>query len=364
MTHSDFTRNTIEAAIRLGLLLLIVTWCLTIIEPFLLVTIWGVVIAVAVFPAFNRLKAVLSGNNKLAATLYTLIMLALLITPTVMISNSLIDTSNKLTQQYEEGDLVIPAPRERVKDWPLIGEQAYSVWRDASENLESVLKKYRAEIKKVSKTIVGIATSAGGTIVQFIISIIISGVFLAYAEPSYNMTVKIMSRLTSPDSGGNYVDLAKQTIRSVAVGVLGIALIQAILSAVGMAFMDVPGWGLWTLLVLIVAVAQLPPILILGFVCAYVFSVAETTPAVIFLIYCIVVSSSDMVLKPLFLGRGMDIPMPVILFGAIGGMITSGILGLFVGAIVLALTYKLFMTWLEAGNEVGSGQSAVGSQGE
>lgn len=363
MTHSDFTRNTIEAAIRLGLLLLIVAWCFTIVKPFLMVTVWGVVIAVAVYPAFDRLRAALSGNNKLAATLYTLVTLALLITPTVMISNSLIDTSNDLTQKYEEGSLAIPPPKESVKDWPLVGEQVYTVWQDASQNLETTLDKYRPEIKKVSRAIVGLATSAGGTIVQFVFSIIISGVFLAYAKPSYNMTVKIMSRLTSRDSGQNYVDLAKQTIRSVAVGVLGIALIQATLSAIGMAYMDVPGWGLWTLLVLVLAVAQLPPIIILGFVCAYVFSVADTTPAVVFLVYCIVVSSSDMVLKPLFLGRGMDIPMPVILFGAIGGMITSGVIGLFVGAIVLALAYKLFMAWLE-NSEVDSLQPAVDSNAE
>ncbi|HEB81991.1 MAG TPA: AI-2E family transporter, partial [Gammaproteobacteria bacterium] len=217
MTNSEFTRNTIEAAIRLGLLLLIVTWCFTIIKPFIMVTVWGVIIAVAVYPAFNWLKTALSGNDKLAATLYTLITLAVLITPTVMISDSLIDTSNNLTQRYEEGSLTIPPPKDSVRDWPLIGEQVYSVWHDASANLETTLKQYKTEVKKVSKTIVGLATSAGSTIVQFVVSIIISGVFLAYAKPSYDMTVKIMSRLTSPDSGRNYVDLAGQTIHSVAV---------------------------------------------------------------------------------------------------------------------------------------------------
>lgn len=349
MHPTDFTRNTIEAAIRLGLLLLIISWCFTIVQPFLMVTLWGVVIAVAVYPLYDRLRALLGGNGKLAAMLYTLLALVILITPTVMISDSFIETSNTLKHKYEAGELRIPPPKASVKDWPLVGESAYGLWQDASDNLESVLKKYREQVKKLSRAIFGLAASAGGTIVQFVFSIIISGVFLAWASPSYRMTVRVMTRLTGAESGPGYVDLAKQTIRSVAVGVLGIALIQALLAAIGMAVMAVPGWGLWTLLVLVVAIAQLPPILVLGFVSAYVFSVAETTPAVIFLIYCILVSSSDMVLKPLFLGRGMDIPMPVILFGAIGGMIAHGILGLFVGAIVLALTYKLFIAWLESG---------------
>ncbi|MDT8283586.1 MAG: AI-2E family transporter, partial [Gammaproteobacteria bacterium] len=175
---------------------------------------------------------------------------------------------------------------------------------------------------------------------------------------AYNVAVKFFSRVTHEGSGKIYVDLAKATIRSVAQGVLGVAAIQAVLSALGMMVMSVPGWGLWSLLVLVVAIAQLPPILVLGFVSAYVFSVAETTPAVIFLIYCLIVSSSDGLLKPLFLGRGMSTPMLVILLGAIGGMLMSGIIGLFVGAIILALCYELFMEWLDK-TEVNSEPQAV-----
>jgi len=160
------------------------------------------------------------------------------------------------------------------------------------------------------------------------------------------VTIKIFTRLTNNELGKDYADLSKLTIRSVAQGVLGVAMIQATLSALGMMVMDVPAWGLWTLLVLVLAIAQLPPIVVLGFVSAYVFSVAETTPAVIFLVYCLIISSSDAFLKPLFLGRGMQTPMLVILLGAIGGMLMSGIIGLFVGAIVLALGYELFMKWL------------------
>jgi len=110
-----------------------------------------------------------------------------------------------------------------------------------------------------------------------------------------------------------------------------------------MAVMDVPGWGLWTLLILVLAIAQLPPLLVLGFVIVYVFSAADTTPAVIFMVYALIISASDGFLKPLFLGRGMETPMLVILLGAIGGMILHGIIGLFVGAVALALGYELFM---------------------
>jgi len=139
-------------------------------------------------------------------------------------------------------------------------------------------------------------------------------------------------------------------------------MIQAVFSALGMMVMDVPAWGLWTVVILVLAIAQLPPILVLGFVCAYVFSVAETTPAVIFLIYSIIVSSSDGFLKPLFLGRGMSTPMLVILLGAIGGMMMSGIIGLFVGAIILALGYELFLKWLNEGEKTSDTASDTTNQ--
>lgn len=347
MNNSEFTENAIEAAVRLGLLLLLAAWCFKIIMPFIVPVVWGVIIAVAIFPLFLKLKSALGDKNKLAAIVYTLLALALLITPTVMISNSVIDSSAIITERYESGTLEIPPPNDRVKEWPLIGEKMHTVWLQASDNLETTLNKYESEIRKVGKTLVSSAAGAAVTILQFVLSIIISGILVANASGAYDVTIKVFKRLTSDESGRSYADLSKATIRSVAQGVLGVAVIQAVLSALGMMVMGVPAWGLWTLAVLVVAIAQIPPIVILGFVSAYVFSVAETTPAVIFLIYCIIVSSSDGFLKPLFLGRGMSTPMLVILLGAIGGMMMSGIIGLFVGAIVLALGYELFMAWLD-----------------
>ena len=346
MNNSEFTQNTIEAAVRLGLLLLLATWCFKIIAPFIVPVMWGVIIAVAIYPLFIKLKSVMGNRNKLAATVYTLIMLTSLITPTVMISNSVIDSSSIISERYEAGTLEIPPPNDSVKEWPLIGEKTHAVWLQASLSLEDTLKTYEAETKKVGKAIVSGAAGAAGTILQFVLSIIISGILVANASGAYDVTIKIFKRLTNEDAGKTYADLSKATIRSVAQGVLGVAIIQAVLSALGMMVMDVPAWGLWTLMVLVMAIAQLPPIFVLGFVSAYVFSVAETTPAVIFLVYCLIVSGSDGFLKPLFLGRGMSTPMLVILLGAIGGMMMSGIIGLFVGAIVLALGYELFMAWL------------------
>jgi predicted PurR-regulated permease PerM len=346
MNNRDFTKYSIEAAIRLGLLLLLAYLCFLIIKPFVVALLWAVIIAVAVFPLFNRLKASLGDRNKLAATVYTLVALAILITPTVLVSNSIVDTSSIVAEHYAAGTLEIPPPPEAVKTWPLIGENLYSIWAQSSENLGKLMERYKPEIAEAGKALIGAAASIGGDILQFVLSIIISGILVANAAGAYKITSQIFSRLIDAEHGQDYVNLTRDTIRSVAQGVLGVAAIQAVLSALGMFVMDVPAWGLWSALILVLAIAQLPPIVVLGFVVAYVFSVADITPAVIFAIYSLIVSGSDGFLKPMFLGRGMNTPMLVILLGAIGGMIMAGIIGLFVGAIILALGYELFIKWL------------------
>jgi predicted PurR-regulated permease PerM len=356
--NTDFTQNTIEAAIRLGLLMLLAAWCFMIVYPFIGPVMWGVIIAVAIYPLFLRLKSALGERNKLAAVVYTLLALAFLITPAVMISNSVIESSQAISERYEQGQLQIPPPEDSVIEWPLVGEKLHAFWSQASTNLQGTIEKYEPQLKQAGEKIIAIAAGAGGGILQFVISIIISGILVANAPGAYNITLKTFSRLTNDKQGEMFTRLSRDTIRSIAQGVIGIAIIQALLSAVGMYVMDVPAWGLWTLMILVLAVAQLPPLLVLGFVIAYVWSVAETTPAVIFTVYALIVSGSDSFLKPLLLGRGLKTPMLVILLGAIGGMLMSGIIGLFIGAVILALGYELFMEWLDREGATAEEQTA------
>ena len=350
------TLITIEVAIRLGLLLLLATWCFLIVTPFILPVMWGMIIAVAIFPLFTKLKSVLGGRNKLATILYTLIALAFLMVPAVMIADSVIDTAHILADKHEQGELTVSPPDDSVKEWPIVGEKLYEVWGQASSNLDATIEKYRPELRAISEKLIATAASASATVLVFVISIVISGVFVANAAGAYNFTVRLFSRLINQQQGVVYTNLSRDTIRSIAQGVLGIAVIQATLSGIGMYIMDVPAWGLWTLFILGLAIMQLPPLLVLGFVIVYVISVAETTPAVIFTVYAMIISFSDTFLKPLLLGRGVSTPMLVVLLGAIGGMVVDGVIGLFVGAVVLALGYELFMAWLSA-DETQSGDA-------
>ncbi len=258
----------------------------------------------------------------------------------------MIESSKTLAADIDAGTLTVPPPSDTVKDWPLVGEKLHGAWSLASTNLDAALNKFKPQVTAASKWLLSAAAGVGGGVLMFIVSIIIAGAFLVYGNSGSKAMETIAGRVMGKKGGKDFVDLAGATIRSVAQGVLGVALIQSILAGIGLMVMGVPYAGVWAGLVLLLAIVQLPPLLILAPIVVYEFSVAETVPAVIFMIYSLIVSSSDAFLKPLFLGRGMDIPMLVILLGAIGGMVLSGIIGLFVGAVVLAVGYTLFTVWL------------------
>jgi len=344
-TTDSAVTQAIEIAIRLGLIFLVVAWCLTLLMPFVSVIVWGAIIAVALYTPFLSLTKKLGGNQKLAATLLSLGGIAIVLIPVIFLSASLVESATMLGTHIVDGTATVPAPSESVRSWPLVGEKVYGLWQQASANLVGFAQKYPEQIQQIGVKLLGLAAGVGSGVLQFIVSVLIAGAFLSSADTLARSLHRFFTRLVG-ERGEQVVNLSTGTIRSVAVGVLGIAVIQGLFAGIGMMIADVPAAGLIAFVVLVFAIAQLPPILVLAPVIFYVFSVSSTTMAVFFLIWSVVVSVSDMVLKPLLLGRGVDVPMLVILLGAIGGMIASGIVGLFVGAVILTLGYKLFQAWV------------------
>jgi predicted PurR-regulated permease PerM len=340
-----FVTRALEATIHIGLVVLLIYWCFKIGQPFLQIIVWGIIIAVAIHPGYTRLKSALGGGGRLAAALITLVALIVLLVPSYMLSGSLINTAQEYSAQLDAGALSVPPPSESVRSWPVIGETLYKFWSLASNNLEAALSKITPQLKKFGIPLLSAAAAAGVGILKFAVSILIAGVLLANDAGGGQAARAIATRLAG-ERGTEAVELAAATVRSVTLGILGVALIQTLLASLGFLLVGVPGAGLWALLVLILAVVQLPTILILGPIIVYVFSTSSTVTAVVFAIWSILVGISDAFLKPLLMGRGVDVPMLVIFIGAIGGFMTSGIIGLFVGAIIFALGYKLFLLWL------------------
>jgi len=341
-----FEKNAVEAAIKIAILITMVVATLRIIQPFIMPVLWGIIIAVAVEPLIGKIALRLGGRRKLAATLFSLVVIAALIIPSFMLVSSSIDTVQSISASMEDGSLVVPPPPDGVKDWPIIGSSLHKSWSQASTNLGVTLKKFTPQLKAAVGPLIAKVGGGVKAVFMFIISVAIAGALLATAERGTSVLAKIVTRF-SGDKGPGIITLGTATIRGVMQGVIGVAVIQAVLSALGMLIVGVPAAGLWAILVMILAIIQLPPILVLGPIAAWVFSFAETTPAVLFLVWAIVVSGGDSFLKPILMGRGVDAPMLVILIGALGGMMLSGIIGLFVGAVVVAITYTLFIAWIE-----------------
>ena len=342
----NFLANAMASFIQIAAVALLVTWCYSIVRPFVGVVAWGVIISIALYPVHLSLADRLGGKPRISATVLVLIGLAIIIVPTWLLAESTIDGLKFVSGELADGSVHIPPPNDSVAGWPVIGERVHAVWAAAAENLAETLNRFEPQLRGLSESAVGFAGGVVAGVFQFIFAVIIGGVLLMSAEGGYQVSRNVANGLVGTEKGGTLANLSSLTIRSVVKGVLGVAVIQTILAAIGLVVIGVPAAGLFAGAVLVLAIVQLPPWLVLLPIAVWYYSVAETVPATVFLVYALIVSLSDAVLKPMLLGRGLETPMLVILIGAIGGAITQGIVGLFVGAVVLALGYELFTAWL------------------
>ena len=344
--NRELMHKATEVSIRLFLIAGLGYWCFLIFQPFLMPVLWGIILAVALGPLFARLRSLLGGRGKLAGALFVFVGLGALIVPVFLLSESFLDGVRWLQVQMQKDAVHVPPPPAGVADWPLIGERTHAMWSEASESLEAVLMEFGPQLKVAGGWLVSSLTGLGLGVLMTMLAIVLAGVMLVNSEGGGRTARSIGARLGG-EQGSATVDFAVQTIRSVAAGVVGVAAVQSLLAAVGLFLAGVPAAGLWAVLVLVLAVAQLPPLLIMGPAIVYVMATSDSTVAIVlFSIWALLVSISDSFLKPMFLGRGMEIPMPVILIGAIGGMMLSGIIGLFVGAVVFAIGYRMFAIWI------------------
>jgi predicted PurR-regulated permease PerM len=339
-------RSVLETGLHLAVVGLLLVYCFQVVRPFIQLFAWGGILAIALHPLFVRLQNLLGGKAGVAAACLVGLLLLILTAPSILITASLVESASELTEQLRSGTSPIPPPPASLVEWPLIGEKLHSLWSTASQDLEVALQQAGPLVKAAVGTLLSVGASAGMAIAVFALSIVIAGVMLSYGEAVAGAFYKIASRLFG-DRGDELVDLSRDAVASVTCGILAVAVIQATLSGIALVLAGVPGAGLWALLVLLMAVVQIPPVLLLGPIVAYVFATESTGVAVIFAIWTVPVAFSDNVLKPLLLGRGAKVPMLVIFVGAIGGFILEGIIGLFVGAVALSVLYTLLKAWLD-----------------
>lgn len=342
----QYKRRAVESALRISFIALIFVMSFWILKPFLAPVLWGIVFAVGIYPIHTRFAKLLGGKEKLSAILISVIGVLIIVVPIVVFTSSTVESVTSIVNSVKDSTLSVPKPDASVADWPLVGKSIYEVWSMAASNISSVIEKFGPQLKAAVPAATSMIGSLFGSIFVFIIAIIIAGALLLVAGPGKIAADKIFKVFVG-EKAESFSDLSAATIRSVVQGVVGIAVIQTLFLSLGLYLIDMPGAGILAIIILIVAVMQLPPTLVMLPIIIYVFSYADSTPAIIFAVWSVFWSLADSFLKPIFLGKGIDIPMLVILLGSIGGMIVGGPVGLFLGSVILALAYKIFTAMLE-----------------
>lgn len=337
----------IDVAIRLGFLGLFAALSLRMVAPFILPLLWAIILTVALYPLFTWLTERLGGRATLAALLITLVGLAVTLGPIMVLLGSLVSSIQTLATTLSEGNLDIPFPPPGLRELPLIGDELHEVWSQAASNLGGLIKEHAQTVRLAGGTVLNSAASLTVSALMFVLSVIVSG-FLFKPGPTLAKAAGRFVHRVIGARGDEFVALAGATVRSVSRGVIGVALIQALLIGVGLIVAGVPAAGVLCFIALILAIVQIGPGLVVLPAIIWMWTSADTLEALLFTLYMVPVMLVDNVLKPIFLSRGLPIPMLVILIGVIGGTLAYGLIGLFLGPVILAVFYKLVVAWVQA----------------
>jgi predicted PurR-regulated permease PerM len=345
-SRDQLTVPLIEVSIRLGALGLLLYLSLVLVQPFISIVIWSVVLTVALYPAYEWMVLGLRGRRRLAAVLITILSLLIVIGPATWLALGLIESLRMISERLDFSTLTIPPPSKSLKEWPLIGDAIYQFWNLASTNFGAALAKILPQLKPLGSGLLRAGADTGIGIIKFLAAIIIAG-FLFVPAPSLVDVIKRLAIRLNSTRGEEFVIQAGATIRAVSRGVIGISVLQALLAGVGLMVAGIPQASLITFAVLICGIIQIGPSIILIPVIVWSWTVLETTSALLFTAYMIPVNLIDNFLRPIIMGRGLKTPMLVILIGVIGGTLAYGITGLFLGPIVLAVIWELLAAWIQ-----------------
>ncbi len=345
MDINKSSQELINIILRVIMLFFILAACFVLLKPFGSIILWGIILSLAAYPLFKKLENKLGGRKKLAVFIIIGIGLLIIIIPSGLFLDSAIGEATKLKENFNGENFQIPLPNAKIADWPLIGDKVYELWTDASQNLEGLLKRHSKIIIEAGNFFLKQAIGIGSSIGQFFIATIVAGIILLL--PGVEELSKTFIKKIAGDKGEEIVELIKVTVINVLKGIFGMAIIQATLLGIGLLLAGVPHAGLWTLLVFIFSVLQIPALIIVIPSVLYLFSEMTVVPAILWSIYLLLAGASDNILKPILLGKGAPVPMLVIFLGVLGGFITFGFVGLFTGAILLSIGYKLFISWLQ-----------------
>lgn len=330
--------------VRLGIIGLFAYWTMTLIAPFALIVIWSAILAVALFPMFAALSRLIGNRPVIAAIVVVVGCLVLIIAPLALVAVNFADAVQALIGRLRTGEFTLPAAPDAIKDWPVVGERLHEIWNRIAGDLASTIMKFQAPIREVMGVVVTKLASIGGGVLSFVVSIMLSGVFLTQST-RLAAAIQVLASRVAGEKGVGFARLAGTTVRNVSRGVIGVAFLQTLLCGLCFAFFDVPARGALTFVVFMLCVMQLGPALVLLPLVIWAWFAWPFASALAFTCLAVPISIVDNILKPILMARGLSTPMAVILIGVIGGTLSHGLLGLFLGPVVLSVFYELLRAW-------------------
>ena len=343
----DLARTTL-GVLFMGALILAALWIL---RPFIAATIWATMIVVATWPVLLWFEGRLWRKRSLAVLVMTLLMLVLFVAPLMLAIGTIVDHSEQIIAQAKALSVMqVPHSPEWVGRLPFIGDKAVQAWEQAYElGTGGLIARLAPYADDIAKWFVSQAGSVGFVFLQFLLTVVISALMYAGGEPAARAVHRFGQRLAGA-YGESAVTLAGQAIRGVALGVGVTAVVQAGLGGIGLAIAGVPFAGPLTAVMLLFCIAQLGPSLVLFPAVAWVYWTGDTGWGTFLLVWSLVVGTMDNFLRPALIKRGADLPLLLIFAGVIGGLFAFGLVGIFVGPVLLAVAYTLLDAWVGDGS--------------
>ena len=347
LARGDLTR-TVLAVLLIFALIAASLWVL---RPFLLALVWATMIVVATWTLMLKVQAALR-RRSLAVLVMSGAMLIIFIVPLVLAIQAVVQNADTIAETARSlANREIPLPPEWVSKIPLVGSQVADYWREVTEGgKEGLANRLAPYAGDAAKWLAGQFGDIGVLIFHFLLTVAIAAILYAQGETAAAGLIQFGRRLAG-ERGERVVRLAGQAIRSVALGVVVTALVQTVLAGLGLAIARVPYAALLTAVVLFLCIAQIGPLLVLAPAVIWLFWIDATGRGTVLLIWTLVVGPIDNFLRPILIRRGADLPMLLIFAGVIGGLISFGIIGLFVGPVMLAVTYTLLREWMNEQDE-------------
>ena len=339
--------RTLLGVIFLGALIVASFWIL---RPFLAATIWATMIVVATWPVMLWFQARLWRRRALAVAAMTLVLLLVFVVPLTLAIGTIVLNADEIVAGLKFiASFRMPTPPDWVANLPFVGTKVVLAWEQAAASgIEGLLAGLMPYAGSVTKWFIAEAGNVGFLFVQFLLTLVLAALMYARGEAAA-VAVGRFGRRLAGERGEDAVRLAGQAIRSVALGVVVTAVVQSMLGGIGLAIAGVPFAGLLTALMLFLCIAQIGPSPALVPAVIWLYWSGETAWGTILLVWSLIVVTMDGFLRPMLIKRGADLPLLLIFAGVIGGLLAFGLVGIFVGPVVIAVAYTLLEAWIDDG---------------